>query len=67
MFNFNVITFFLFATFGLTPGEYKKVKGLKRQNLRDHMNDLELIFTMLGEAIGKKKWGKSSLQRELSY
>ena len=38
------------ATFGLTPGEYKKIKGLKRQNLRDHMNDLELIFTMLGEA-----------------
>lgn len=38
------------ATFGLTPGEYKKVKGLERQNLRDHMNDLELIFTMLGEA-----------------
>lgn len=38
------------ATFGLTPGEYKKVKGLKQQNLRDHMNDLELIFTMLGEA-----------------
>ncbi len=30
--------------------EYKKVKGLKQQNLRDHMNDLELIFTMLGEA-----------------
>ncbi|HEY9207114.1 MAG TPA: Bro-N domain-containing protein [Candidatus Methanoperedens sp.] len=38
------------ATFGLTPNEYKKVKGLKRENLRDHMNDLELIFTMLGEA-----------------
>jgi hypothetical protein len=38
------------ATFGLTPGEYKEVKGLKRENLRDHMNDLELIFTMLGEA-----------------
>ncbi|MDD5616436.1 MAG: Bro-N domain-containing protein [Candidatus Methanoperedens sp.] len=38
------------ATFGLTPNEYKKVKGLKQQNLRDHMNDLELIFTMLGEA-----------------
>ena len=38
------------ATFGLTPGEYKKFKGLKQQNLRDHMNDLELIFTMLGEA-----------------
>ena len=38
------------ATFGLTPSEYKKVKGLKTQNLRDHMNDLELIFSMLGEA-----------------
>lgn len=38
------------ATFGLTPIEYKKVKGLKSQNLRDHMNDLELIFSMLGEA-----------------
>lgn len=38
------------ATFGLTPSEYKKVKGLKSQNLRDHMTDLELIFSMLGEA-----------------
>jgi DNA-damage-inducible protein D len=38
------------ATFGLTPSEYKKVKGLKSENLRDHMNDLELIFSMLGEA-----------------
>jgi hypothetical protein len=38
------------AAFGITPSEYKKVKGLKRQNLRDHMNDLELIFSMLGEA-----------------
>jgi DNA-damage-inducible protein D len=27
-----------------------EIKGLKRQNLRDHMNDLELIFSMLGEA-----------------
>jgi DNA-damage-inducible protein D len=34
----------------LTPSQYKKVKGLKSQNLRDHMNDLELIFSMLGEA-----------------
>ncbi len=34
----------------MTPSEYKKVKGLKSQNLRDHMNDLELIFSMLGEA-----------------
>jgi hypothetical protein len=38
------------ATFDLTPSQYKKVKGLKSQNLRDHMNDLELIFSMLGEA-----------------
>jgi DNA-damage-inducible protein D len=37
------------ATFGITPSQYLKVKGLKRENLRDHMNDLELIFTMLGE------------------
>jgi DNA-damage-inducible protein D len=38
------------ATFGMTPNEYKKFKGLKKESLRDHMNDLELIFTMLGEA-----------------
>ncbi len=37
------------ATFGLTPSEYKDHKGLKRHNLRDHMDDFELIFTMLGE------------------
>ena len=40
------------ATFGMTPSEYKELKGLdKRQNLRDHMDDLELIFTMLGERV----------------
>jgi prophage antirepressor-like protein len=38
------------AAFGVTPSDYKKLKGLKRENLRDHMTDLELIFTMLGEA-----------------
>ncbi|PIR78023.1 MAG: phage antirepressor protein [Candidatus Magasanikbacteria bacterium CG10_big_fil_rev_8_21_14_0_10_36_16] len=38
------------ATFGMTPSQYQKFKGLKRENLRDHMNDLELIFSMLGEA-----------------
>lgn len=38
------------ATFGITTSEYRELKGLKRENLRDHMNDLELIFTMLGEA-----------------
>lgn len=38
------------ATFGVTPSQYKKLKGLKRENLRDHMNDLELLFSQLGEA-----------------
>ena len=39
------------AAFGVTPSEYKKLKGLKRENLRDHMDDLELIFNMLGERV----------------
>lgn len=34
----------------MTPGEYKQFKGLEREKLRDHMADLELIFSMLGEA-----------------
>ena len=40
------------ATFGIVPSDYKKLKGLAKvnENLRDHMTDLELIFTMLGEA-----------------
>ncbi|MEI6585874.1 MAG: Bro-N domain-containing protein [Sediminibacterium sp.] len=40
------------ATFGIAPSDYKKLKGLAKlsENLRDHMTDLELIFTMLGEA-----------------
>lgn len=42
------------ATFGLTPSQHKDVKGLKSQNLRDHMTDLELIFSMLGEASTKE-------------
>lgn len=41
------------ATFGVTPSEHKELKGLskKNENLRDHMSDLELIFTMLGERV----------------
>ncbi|MFH1233019.1 MAG: Bro-N domain-containing protein [Patescibacteria group bacterium] len=39
------------ATFDITPSEYKKLKKLKRENLCDHMDDLELIFTMLGEKV----------------
>lgn len=42
------------ATFGVTPGTHRRIKGLDKvktgNNLRDHMTDLELIFTMLGEA-----------------
>lgn len=38
------------ATFGVKPSAHKKLKNLKRENLRDHMTDLELIFSMLGEA-----------------
>ena len=49
--NFAILTAEISkATFGLTPSDYKRLKGLKRENLRDHMSDLELIFTMLGEA-----------------
>ena len=42
------------ATFGMTPSEYKNYKNLpekSKANLRDHMDDLELIFTMLGESM----------------
>ncbi|MBI4152200.1 Bro-N domain-containing protein [Candidatus Woesearchaeota archaeon] len=38
------------ATFGMTPNEYKDFKNLKKENLRDHMDDMELVLTMLGEA-----------------
>ncbi|HEX7018004.1 MAG TPA: hypothetical protein VF209_03805 [Patescibacteria group bacterium] len=38
------------AAFGITPSEHKQVKSLKRENLRDHMSNLELLFSMLGEA-----------------
>ncbi len=39
------------AAFGLTPAEHKNLKGLARENLRDHMTGLEMIFSMLGEAV----------------
>ena len=42
------------ATFGMTPSQYKRLKGIKKENLRDHMEDLELILTMLGEATTTK-------------
>jgi DNA-damage-inducible protein D len=43
------------GTFGLTPNEHKDLKGLDRQNLRDHMTPLELIFTALGEELTRSK------------
>lgn len=48
--DYEILTAEIFkATFGVTPSEYKKFKGIKRENLRDHMDDFELIFNMLGE------------------
>lgn len=49
--NFAILTAEISkATFGMSPSEYQQHKGLNRENLRDHMTDLELIFSMLGEA-----------------
>ena len=42
------------GTFALKVDEYKQVKALARENLRDHMTDIELILTMLGEATTTK-------------
>ena len=50
------------ATFGVTPSEHAKIKGLERANLRDHMTDLELVFTMLGEVITKNLAEKDDAQ-----
>ncbi len=50
------------ATFGLTPSEYARFKQLKRGNLRDHMTDLELIFSMLGEAATTPARGRGRLR-----
>ena len=52
------------ATFGMTPSEYREFKALtsSKENLRDHMTDLELIFTMLGEASTTEIAGKRDAQ-----
>ena len=50
------------ATFSLTPKEYKEHKGLKRENLRDHMNNLELVFSMLGETVSTEITRKDDAQ-----
>ena len=50
------------ATFGLNPAEHKALKDLNRENLRDHMTNLELIFTMLGEEQTKQEAVKDDAQ-----
>ncbi len=54
------------ATFGIPIKEHKRVKGLepkyKNQNLRDHMNDLEIIFSMLGEKLATETTKKKDAQ-----
>ena len=50
------------ATFGMTPSEYKQFKGLEKENLRDHMTDLELIFSMLGERLTTEVTRKKDAQ-----
>ena len=42
------------GTFGLAPSEHAKLKGLEKENLRDHMTPFELIFTALGEEATKQ-------------
>jgi hypothetical protein len=59
-------------TFGLKPVEHKKVKGLKRENLRDHMSDIELALTNLGEATAKEihkqndTFGTNNLKKDVT-
>ena len=42
------------GTFGLTPTEHSQLKGLEKQNLRDHMTPLELILTSFGEEVTRQ-------------
>ena len=50
------------GTFGISPSEHSQIKGLEKQNLRDHMTDLELVFTMLGEVVTKNLAEKDNAQ-----
>ncbi|MBS3154153.1 Bro-N domain-containing protein [Candidatus Woesearchaeota archaeon] len=50
------------ATFGKTVGEYKQHKNLQKENLRDHMDELELIFSMLGEKVSTEITKKEDAQ-----
>lgn len=58
------------ATFGMTPSEYKKHKGIpekSKTNLRDNMTDLELIFTMLGEKVTTEISSKEKPKRMIEH
>lgn len=50
------------GTFGITPSEHSAVKSLEKQNLRDHMTPLELIFTALGEELTRDEVVKNDAQ-----
>jgi DNA-damage-inducible protein D len=50
------------GTFGLTPTEHKNIKGLKNENLRDHMTTMELILTALGEEVTRTVTVKNDAQ-----
>lgn len=60
------------ATFGLKPSEHKDIKGLKRENLRDHMTDVELALTNLGEVTAREihktnnTFGKDNLRKDVA-
>jgi DNA-damage-inducible protein D len=49
-------------TFGLSPSEHSQLKGLEKENLRDHMTNLELVFTMLGEELTRVEAVKENAQ-----
>ena len=59
------------ATFGLKPKEHKELKGLKKENLRDHMTNLEIAFVNLGETAAKEihktrnTQGKDNLKKDI--
>jgi hypothetical protein len=58
-------------TFGVTPKEHKEIKGLKRENLRDHMSNIEIALVNLGEATAKEihktrnTQGKNNLAKDV--
>jgi DNA-damage-inducible protein D len=63
--EFSILTAIIAkGTFGLNPSEHKNLKGVTKpnQNLRDHMSELELIFTSLGEATTRQLAIKENAQ-----